>query len=87
MLLGTYHKYPSIHYNHLIRKINARTLHISSCYATVNLLDQDVAVLYLELITWAHERATFIFRAEAIEMRIYAMSVYPYYGFCVCCTY
>ena len=70
MLLGTYHKYPSTWYNDLLCKIHARTLHISSCYAAVDLLDQDVAVLYLELFTWAHERATFVLRAEVIEIRI-----------------
>jgi len=52
----------------------------------VDLLDQDVAVLYLELITWAHERATFVLPTEVIELK-YVMSVHPYNGFCICFTY
>ena len=87
MLLGTYHKYPSTWYNDLLCTIHARTLRISSCYATVDLLDQDVAVLYLELTTWTHGRATFVLPAEVIEMRIYVVSVYPYNGFRSCFTY
>ena len=87
MLLGTHHEYAATYYSYLLCKIHTRTLHISSCSAIVNLLDQDVAVLYLELITWTHERAIFIFRAEVIEIRIYVTSIHPYNGFCLCCTY
>jgi len=71
----------------MLCKIHARTLHISSCYAAVELLDQDVALLYLELITWAHGRATFILPAEVIEIRTYVMSIKPSNGFCFCFTY
>ena len=55
----------------MLCKTHARTLHISSCYAAVELLDQDVALLYLELITSPHGRATFILPAEVIEIYIY----------------